>query len=426
MKMTTHGCGKSLASGFFLLLLIGVLMIKPTNAQLSPQPGSSPLSADQIPAAGTFWLEYSQSGMMMPPFPCVPPGYAGAPVYSLGNGQYLMDNSSFVSSAAFGGGRMMAMDNDSGPSLPPTTTNSPPGTNYGVALNPPIPTGILAASGSEYLIVDTLPADPDPTQVFPSWATMRLNGLAITTNGLDDTNVVASDNDGFPAGSITGVSISGTVSNAFVITRGAFQVLLTNSSGELMNTKFEVKIMRNSDDFNKIFHQPMMNAEYTTNSTNISLTPVSGDTTGVLYTLGVQFPPCVIAASRIVSIRSEPIDFDMPYAQLQWLVGNSGTNSFATWTADQTATNLLLQTNVVAMQLWGLPVAAVGVGAVNSLSANTMALATIPGTVFTTYTNFPDAASVSDFLLPDEHGYGSADTSQSPSGFYGARLDGDN
>lgn len=395
------------------------------QSSLIAQPAGPPLADGQIPASGTFWLSTSPNGLALPPFPILPPSLAGAPVYSLGGGQYLVDNSGFASAASFGGGMMMMSMDDSGPPSPPITTNSPPGTSYGVDPNPPIPTGILAASGSEYLIVDTLPAYPDPTQVFPSWATMRLNGLAITTNGLDDTNVVASDNDGFPAGSITGVSIAGTVSNAFVVTRGAFLVLLTNSSGELMNTKFEVKIMRNSDDFNKIFHQPMMNAEYTTNSTNISLTPVSGDTTGVLYTLGVQFPPCVIAASRIVSIRSEPIDFDLPYAQLQWLVGNSGTNSFATWTADQTTTNLLLQTNVVAMQLWGLPVAAVGVGAGNGLSANTMVLATIPGTVLTIYTNFPDAASVSDFLLPDEHGYGSADTSQSPSGFYGARLDGD-
>jgi len=224
---------------------------------------------------------------------------------------------------------------------PPNPLNPTNGPNT----NSPTPTfavvtNLLVTTGTEILFVDTLPTVPDPTQVFPSWATIHSGGLVITTNGLIDTNAIPSDSDGMPAGNIVGVVLDSDTNSPFTITRGVFDVLLTNSNGELQNTRFEIKIMRNTNDFADLFTQEMALAEYQTNSTQLSLTPLSGVSNG--YALAVQFPPCVWAGARVLSIRTEPLDFDLPFAQLQWLQGSGDTNAIATYTTDQTPRTLRL------------------------------------------------------------------------------------
>ena len=286
-------------------------------------------------------------------------------------------------------------------------------------------TNLFITTGAESLLIDTIPAVPDPTQILASWATIHSGGIILTTNGLIDTNAVPSDMDGMPAGSAVGVALVAGVTNAFVITRGEFDVLLTNSSGELLNTRFEVKIMRNTNDFRALFHQDMAVAEYTTNSTNLTLTPISGTANSNLYSLSVSFPPCVWAAVRVLSIRTEPLDFDLPFAQLQWLMATNGATAPATYTTDQTQTNLVAQTNVPAMRLWGMPVSAVGLAARTCLTPGALHLFAIPGTVITTSTNNSASGPFTDAIWPDERGFGNVDMSQAPAGFYGLRVDGD-
>lgn len=309
------------------------------------------------------------------------------------------------------------------PPPPPPDTNYYPQTNFPAFPNAPAP--ILVTAGSESLMVNTLPATPDPTQVFSSWATIYSSGNIIDgTNGIIDTNAVPSDADGLPAGIATGIMLTSSPTNAFIITRGEFYVLLTNSSGELQNTRFEVKIMRNTNDFTDLFTQEMALAEYTTNSTQLLLTPITNGVNSNLYDMSVQFPPCIWAATRVLSIRTEPLDFDLPFAQMQWLMATNGTNAPATFTTDQTDTNLVAQTNVPAMRLWGIQVAGVGLAAQTCLTPTAFHLFTVPGTVITTSTNIVSGSFV-DFLWPDEQGFGDVDASQASTGFYGLRVDSD-
>jgi hypothetical protein len=309
------------------------------------------------------------------------------------------------------------------PPPPPPDTNTYTQTNFPAFPDAPPP--ILVTIGSESLMVDTLPTTADPTQVFPSWATIYASGVIIdSTNGLIDTNAEPSDSDGLAAGSAVGVALNSSLTNAFVITRGEFYVLLTNSSGELQNTRFEVKIMRNTNDFTDLFTEEMALAEYETNSELLSLTPITNAVNSNLYDMYVQFPLCVLAASRVVSIRTEPLDFDIPFAQLQWLIGTSGSNGPATFTTDQTDTNLVAQTNVPAMRLWGLQVRGVGLATQSSQTPTAFHLFTVPGTVITTSTNITSSPFV-DFLWPDEQGFGDVDASQASTGFFGLRVDGD-
>lgn len=264
-----------------------------------------------------------------------------------------------------------------------------------------------------------MPTTPDPTQVFPSWATIHSGGIITTTNGLIDTNAVPSDLDGLPAGLVAGVLVAFDTNNVYTLTRGEFYALLDNSNGQFDNTRFEVKIMRNPTDFSELFHEELAAAEYETNSAGLMLTPVSGYTN--LYDVTVQFPSCVCAASRVISIRTEPLDFDLPFAQMQWLVGSGGTNAPVTYTTDETGTNLVAQSSVPAIRLWGLPVVSVGLAAQN-LTPGTLNLFGVPGTVIQTSSG--DATGpFGDYLWPDNQGVGQADMTQSSTGFYTLRVD---
>jgi hypothetical protein len=97
------------------------------------------LQPNEVPASGTFWLAYGEDGQPMPPFPVMPD--PGADVYSIGNGQYLVDNSATVISAAAntsaaGGkaGTMSTMDDTQPPGIGNgggsggTNTSPPPDT----------------------------------------------------------------------------------------------------------------------------------------------------------------------------------------------------------------------------------------------------------------------------------------------------------
>ena len=280
---------------------------------------------------------------------------------------------------------------------------------------------LLITVGEESLLVDTIPTVPDPTQTFPSWATIHSGGIIITTNGLIDTNAVPSDTDGMPAGSAVGVVLVSDTNSPFEITRGEFLVLLTNSSGELQNTRFEVKIMRNTSDFSDLFHQEMAVAEYETNVTGLTLTSVGGTENTNLYKLSAQFPPCVWAGARVLSIRTEPLDFDLPFAQLQWLQGTGNANALPTYTTDQTPTNFVAQTDVPAMRIWTQRVSGVGVQARSCLTPMALNLLTTPGTVITTSTNAN--GPFEGAIWPDENGFGGVDMSQATTGFFEAGVD---
>src|SRR5262245_29119010 len=54
--------------------------------------GLEPLSPSAVPRAGTFWLMKGPIGSPMPPYPCLPTNL-DAPVYALGDGQFLVDDS---------------------------------------------------------------------------------------------------------------------------------------------------------------------------------------------------------------------------------------------------------------------------------------------------------------------------------------------
>jgi hypothetical protein len=310
------------------------------------------------------------------------------------------------------------------PSLPPPgggCTNCPPNTNT-IPGNIYVPlTGILNTTGSESLLIDTIPTVPDSTQALASWATIHSGGITVDTNGfIVDTNPNPSDNDGLPTGTAVGVVLISDTNNPFVITRGQFNVLLTNLVGELQNTRFEVKIMRNTNDFSELFNQEMALAEYDTNSTNMTLTPISGTSNTNLYSLSVQFPPCVWSGARLISIRTEPLDFDLPFAQLQWLMVTNIANAPATFTTDQSRT-LVLQTNTPAMRIWTKTVSGVGLNAQTGLTAGEVHLFTIPGTVITTSTDATDVFQ--DGIWPDEMGFGNVDATQTPVSFFGVRVD---
>ncbi len=49
--------------------------------------------AEKVPQSGTFWLAGGPDGKLLPPFPC-PPQDLDVPIYDLGFGQYLVDDSS--------------------------------------------------------------------------------------------------------------------------------------------------------------------------------------------------------------------------------------------------------------------------------------------------------------------------------------------
>lgn len=71
--------------------------------------------ADQVPKTGTFWLESSFAliGFRSPPLPCFPDGWS-APVYTLTNGQYLIDDTDPSTTATMAPMLMSAMTMDSG------------------------------------------------------------------------------------------------------------------------------------------------------------------------------------------------------------------------------------------------------------------------------------------------------------------------
>src|SRR5580698_4135346 len=76
------------------------------------------------------------------------------------------------------------------PTLPPDTNAPPDGSQTNFPAFPSAPPPLLGTLGSEALLVATIPATPDPTQAFPSWATIYSSGNIIdTTNDeIIDTN----------------------------------------------------------------------------------------------------------------------------------------------------------------------------------------------------------------------------------------------
>jgi hypothetical protein len=309
------------------------------------------------------------------------------------------------------------------PNPPPPNTNNPPPFTNGT---PPVVTGngagFLTTNGPEYVLANTLPSSPDPTQSLPSWATIDPGGLTVDTNGFivesGNTNGVPGDMTGMDAGFAVGVVV-GSTNTVFTLTRGEFYVLLTNTSGELANTRFEIKIMRNTGDFTELFAQEMALAEYQTNISGLTLTPISG--VANLYDMQVQFPANVIAAPRVVSIRTEPLDTQSPFAELQWLYGTGNVNSPTTYTTDNTFSNLAQVAGVPAMKLWAAPIAGAGLGTATCLTANQLNLFAIPGTVIQS-SSVPNSG-FTDYVTPDEYGFADADMSQAPSWFYTLRLD---
>lgn len=241
------------------------------------------------------------------------------------------------------------------------------------------------------------------------------------TNGLIvDSNETPSMLDGLPAGSAVGIVVNGNADSPFTVTRGEFYVLLPNDTGQLANTILKFKISRNTNVFTGLFSEPMAEVDYQTNDTNVTFTAVAGATN--LYDLMVTFTPCVVAAPRVISIRSEPLDFNMPYSQLQWLVGNGDTNALPTYTTDQTETNLVQLSVVPAVRLWTEPVTGIGSFAMMSLTPNLLNVIGVPGTVIQTATNANDIYQ--DFWEPDScFGVGQFDVTQNPSQFFIRRVD---
>lgn len=304
------------------------------------------------------------------------------------------------------------------PAFPPPDTNAPPVTSTNPApeaiIGLPVPVPI--SLGTEFVLLNTLPTTPNPTNRFPAWATIRSGGIIVDTNGdIVDTNATPTEWDGFPAGGAAGVILA-NITNATAITRGEFYVLITNGTGQLSNTRFAVKVMRGTNDFLTLFDNELAAAEYTTNSTNVSLTVVTGTASTNLYKLAVPFPPCVCIPGRLVSIRTEPVDFELPFVQMHWLAG-TGTNE--TYTTD-TYGNLTLQTNCPAMKLWARQLGKVGLGAQISYTPGALQLFTLPGMVLTSKP-YLNSAPV-DLLRPDEQGYGVVDISQTNTGFFSVRL----
>lgn len=308
------------------------------------------------------------------------------------------------------------------PPPPPPNTNTPPPNT-----NPPTPLNFQVSSiiqtGLESSFINTFPGAPDPTQVLPSWATIHSGGFTVDTNGLIvDTNATPSMTDGMPAGSVVGVVINATSNSPITLTRGEFYVSLANDIGQLDNTLLKVTITRNTTAFTPLFGEPMAEADYLAYDTNtVTLTAIAGLTN--VYDLSVAFPLCVVAAPRVVSIRTEPLDFSLPYTQLQWLVGNSDSNVLGAFTTDQTDTNLVELSVVPAMRLWSEPVTGIGSVAMMSMTPNIMNVIGVPGTVIQTSTNDP-GGTYGDFWLPDSSsGVGQFDVTQNASQFFTRRID---
>lgn len=52
------------------------------------------VAEDQLPDSGSFWLAKGPYGKPLPPYPCLP-SYLDVPIYDIGNGQFLVDDSGF-------------------------------------------------------------------------------------------------------------------------------------------------------------------------------------------------------------------------------------------------------------------------------------------------------------------------------------------
>ena len=51
------------------------------------------VSHTSVPHSGTFWMAKGPNGHPMPPYPGLPPGCSNFPIYALGNGQFVVDDS---------------------------------------------------------------------------------------------------------------------------------------------------------------------------------------------------------------------------------------------------------------------------------------------------------------------------------------------
>lgn len=308
------------------------------------------------------------------------------------------------------------------PSFPPTDTNTyPADTNQW--FNPPGTAAYVPVNlGTEFVLLDTLPTTPSTNGQLASWATIRSGGMVVDTNNeiIIDTNAVPSDDDGLPAGAVAGVVLAG-LTNPVVITHGDFYVVLTNGNNELANTRFEVKIMRDTNDFRLVFNAELAGAEYLydTNSTNVTLTPATGTGSTNMYRLSVLFPRCVVTNGRVISIRTEPADFELPYAPMQWLIGTGTSQTYTTTGAIDTV--LTAQTNCPSMKLWARAMGQAGLTPQLSFTTNTLQLFTVPGMILTAAPTV--TGPYADLVAPDAQGFGEADMSQTNTGFFGVRID---
>lgn len=64
----------------------------PSQALPRCLPTARQFPSEQLPISATYYFAAGPNGQPLPPFPFLPANFAGAPVYFIGNGQYLIDN----------------------------------------------------------------------------------------------------------------------------------------------------------------------------------------------------------------------------------------------------------------------------------------------------------------------------------------------
>ncbi len=77
-----------------LFAIASLLAAAASYGQISTA-GLQPVARDQLPRYATYWLAYGPNGHGAPPLPCPPGDMPDAPIYSLGNGQFAVDDGAY-------------------------------------------------------------------------------------------------------------------------------------------------------------------------------------------------------------------------------------------------------------------------------------------------------------------------------------------
>ena len=247
--------------------------------------------------------------------------WPGAPVYSLGNNVFLVDNSEAVASGgkglAGGGEGMVAMD-DSNPLVPPDDGGGDGGSGGSGATYTPL----LYTNAPEELLFDTTSSSSNG--VLASWRDVRTSPA--------------------PTGMALGILIA--TNCPFTITQISAIVIL-DDPGSLVNTGFEVGFFRNTNDFALGMYE---DPEYLSSDVFGGLSKTLTDLGDGTWLLNVQVPIYGWGTNRVLTIRTAPVN-DGTMTHLSFVGCGDAIPGVTAYASDNTTTNML-QVALPKMQVW--------------------------------------------------------------------------